>query len=99
MAVFHLPLSLVQSLALGIAAPTKVRFHSIPGALSLWFVVMTTNQCVALAWLLGYGVLIKSWAYSTSSGDAISAFYFVLSALASTALIYKFRHELCRLLS
>lgn len=59
---------------------------------------MTLNQCLAFAWLRGYAFL-KDWAYSTSSGDVISAFYFAPSALASILLVYTFRQRLYGLLS
>ena len=98
MAVFHLPLSVVQSLLLIVSSQTKLDFRSIGRGLFLWIVVMTLNQCLALAWLLGYGFL-KDWAYSTSSGDVISALYFAPSALASILLGYTFRQRLYGLLS
>ncbi len=64
----------------------------------LWLVVMTANQCLALAWLLGYA-FIKDWTYASSSGDTISALYFGTSAIASSALVYKFRDRLQRTLT
>ena len=98
MAVFHLPLSMLESLLLIVSAPTKFGFRTVVLGLFLWFVVMTANQCLALGWLLGYAV-IKDWAYSTSIGDTISAFYFAPSAVASIALVYKFRRQFYGLLS
>ena len=92
MAIFHLPLSLLQSVLLVVSAPIKDGLRTVVQGLFLWFIVMTVNQCLALRWLLGYA-LIKDWAYATSVGDAISSACFASSAVASTALIYKFRHH------
>jgi hypothetical protein len=98
MAVFHLPLSALQSVVLVARAPAKRSLRTVQPALLVWFIVMTLNQSIALGWLLGYAV-IKDRVYSTAFGDTISALYFTPSAFASVVVIYALRHQLWELLS
>lgn len=101
MAIFHVPLSLLQFVSLVVSAPTKCGWRQGGQLFVLWIFVMTANQCIALAWLLAYYGLIKDWAYSTSFslGDAISSVYFSFSVVASCLLIYRFRRQLCGVLA
>ncbi|HKO89742.1 MAG TPA: hypothetical protein VJU61_01235 [Polyangiaceae bacterium] len=98
MAVFHLPFSAFESLLFIATAPTRLQLRKVWAGLFLWFVIMTLNQSLGLTWLIGYAS-IKNWAYSTPSGDSISALYFGTSALASLALVYRLRDRLHGLLS